>query len=90
MLPGLMAFDKIGAFALTEPNHGSDATSMDTFAVKATDGRDGWILNGHKKWIGNGTIADYIVVWAKNKDEKDKIQGFVVEKGSPGLTNTKI
>ena len=73
MLPGLMSFEKIGAFALTEPNHGSDVTSMDTFAVKATDGRDGWILNGNKKWIGNGTIADYIVVWAKNKDDKDKI-----------------
>jgi alkylation response protein AidB-like acyl-CoA dehydrogenase len=66
MLPGLIKYDKIGAFALTEPNYGSDATSMDTFAVKATDGRDGWILNGKKRWIGNATIADYIVVWAKN------------------------
>ena len=49
MLPGLIKYDKIGAFALTEPNYGSDATSMDTFAVKATDGRDGWILNGKKR-----------------------------------------
>jgi hypothetical protein len=90
MLPGLIKFDKIGAFALTEPNYGSDATSMDTFAIKATDGRDGWILNGKKRWIGNATIADYIVVWAKNKDDRDKIQGFVVEKGSAGLMTKKI
>jgi len=90
MLPGLISLDKIGAFALTESKFGSDATSMDTFAVKATDGRDGWILNGTKRWIGNACFADYIVVWAKNKDDKDKIQAFVVEKGSAGLTCTKI
>ena len=90
MLPGLIKTDKIGAFALTEPEFGSDTASMITFAVKATDGRDGWILNGHKRWIGNGTIADYIVVWAKNKDDNDKIQGFVVEKGSAGLKTEKI
>ena len=72
-LPDLYSFRKIAAFGLTEPKYGSDATSMDTFAVKATDGRDGYILNGEKLWIGNGTFSDYVVVWAKNRDEKDKI-----------------
>jgi len=67
----MINYDKIGAFALTEPKYGSEATSMETFAVKATDGRDGWILNGSKRWIGNATFADYIVVWAKNKDDKN-------------------
>ena len=54
------------AFAITEPTIGSDATSLRTSAVKASDGREGYILNGEKYWIGNGTLADYIVVWAKN------------------------
>lgn len=90
MLPDLLNFNKIGAFALTEPDYGSDATSLKSFAVKATDGRDGWILNGVKRWIGNGTFADYIVVWAKNREDKNKLQGFVVTKGSPGLKCTKI
>jgi len=72
-LPDCYGFNKITAFGLTEPNYGSDTSSMESFAVKATDGRDGYILNGEKHWIGNGTFADYIVVWAKNRDAKDKI-----------------
>lgn len=59
------------AFALTEPNAGSDSTMIQSFAVKATDGRDGFVLNGEKIWIGNGPFADYVVVWAKNKSDKD-------------------
>lgn len=59
------------AFAITEPGIGSDATSMKTSARKATDGRDGYILNGEKIWIGSGTIADYVVVWAKNSSESE-------------------
>jgi alkylation response protein AidB-like acyl-CoA dehydrogenase len=90
MLSDCIKFNKISAFALSEPKFGSDATSLETFAVKATDGRDGWILNGQKRWIGHATIADYIVVWAKNKEEGNKIQGFVVEKGSEGLKTEKI
>ena len=85
-LPDCYAFNKIVAFGLTEPKYGSDATSMDTFAVKANDGRDGYILNGEKIWIGNGTFADYVVVWAKNREEKDKIQAFVVEKDFKGFS----
>ena len=59
------------AFAITEPDIGSDATSMKTNAKKVTDGREGYILNGEKIWIGSGTIADYVVVWAKNSTEQD-------------------
>ena len=46
---------------------------MESYAEKAKDGRDGYILNGEKYWIGNATFADYIVVWAKNKDDNNKI-----------------
>ena len=71
--------DKITAFALTEANFGSDATSLETTATKV---EGGYKINGTKKWIGNGTFADYIIVWAKNPSEKNNIQGFVVTKGS--------
>jgi acyl-CoA oxidase len=78
---------KICCFGLTEPNYGSDATSLKTY-VKKVDG--GYLLNGLKRWIGNGTFADYIVVWARNPEEGNNIQGFVVEKGSPGLKTSVI
>jgi alkylation response protein AidB-like acyl-CoA dehydrogenase len=80
-------FKKYIAFGLTEPTHGSDATSLLSTAKK-TEG--GYILNGKKRWIGNATFADYIIIWAKNVDEGNKIQGFIVEKGSKGLTTSKI
>lgn len=48
------------------------------------------MINGQKRWIGNGTFADYIIIWARNEAEGGKVQGFVVEKGSKGLTTTKI
>ena len=73
MLPDCYALKKITSFGLTEPKYGSDATSMDSFAVKSKDGRDGYILNGEKFWIGNGTFADYTVVWVKNRDDGDRI-----------------
>lgn len=79
--------DKICCFGLTEPDFGSDATSLTTTATEV-DG--GYVLNGQKRWIGNATFADYIVVWARNAAEDNKIQGFVVTKGSKGLTTTKI
>jgi glutaryl-CoA dehydrogenase len=47
-------------------------------------------LNGEKRWIGNGTIADYIVIWARNEDDEGRIQGFVVTKGSKGLVTKKM
>lgn len=79
--------DKFICFGLTEPNNGSDASSLKTTATK-TDG--GYILNGTKRWIGNATFADYIVVWAKNADDGNRIQAFLVTRGTPGLKTSKI
>jgi alkylation response protein AidB-like acyl-CoA dehydrogenase len=55
---------------LTEPNYGSDATSLKTSAKKV---EGGYILNGEKKWIGNATLADNLIIWARNEDEGNKI-----------------
>lgn len=74
-------------FGLTEPTNGSDATHLKSTAKKV---EGGYLLNGQKRWIGNATFADYIIIWAKNVDEEDKIQAFIVEKGSKGLTTKKI
>jgi len=57
-------------FGLTEPNYGSDATSLKTSAKKV---EGGYVLNGEKRWIGNATFADYIIIWARNVDEGNKI-----------------
>lgn len=82
LLPDVLALKKIGAFALTEPAHGSDISrEMETTAE--LDG-DGWVLNGTKRWIGNGSFADYVLVWAKDTDDGE-IKGFVVEKERPGF-----
>ncbi|MEV6646601.1 acyl-CoA dehydrogenase family protein [Amycolatopsis sp. NPDC051371] len=86
-LPEMAAMDKIGAFAMTEPLGGSDvAGGMRTVAKR--DG-DTWILDGAKKWIGNATFADYVVVWARDVDD-NHVKGFVVEKGTPGFVPEKI
>ena len=82
-LPPMARMEKIGAFALTEPDVGSDAAR----GLATTARRDGdtWVLNGAKKWIGNATFADLVVVWAR--DEADgQVKGFVVERGTPGFT----
>ena len=79
-LPDMARMDKLGAFALTEPDHGSDSVALETSARR--DG-DGWVLNGRKRWIGLGTVADLIVVWARNAED-GQVNAFVVEKGSPG------
>jgi glutaryl-CoA dehydrogenase len=85
-LPAMAQLTKIGAFALTEPTHGSDSVALETTARR--DG-DTWTINGAKKWIGNGTIADVVVVWAR--DEADRqVKGFLVEKGTPGYVARKI
>lgn len=73
-LPSMVTLDKLGAFALTEPDHGSDVVAMSTRAER--DG-SGWVLSGEKRWIGNGTIADVIVVWAR--DDDGLVGAFVVE-----------
>ena len=90
ILPDCCNLNKIMAFAITEPEIGSDATNMKTNAVKATDGRDGYILNGEKIWIGSGTMADYVVVWAKNSSDGGQIQAFIIEKGQLGFTSEKM
>jgi glutaryl-CoA dehydrogenase len=79
-LPPMARLEKIGAFALTEPDHGSDSVALETSARR--DG-DSWVIDGSKRWIGNGTIADVIVVWARDTDD-DQVKGFLVEKGAPG------
>ncbi|MDC7335917.1 acyl-CoA dehydrogenase family protein [Streptomyces lydicus] len=86
-LPAMAALDKIGAFAMTEPLGGSDvAGGMRTTARRVGDH---WVLNGAKRWIGNGTFADLVIVWAR--DEADNhVKGFVVEKGTPGFSAAKI
>jgi glutaryl-CoA dehydrogenase len=79
-LPAMARLDAVGAFALTEPDHGSDSVALETTA--RGDG-DSYLINGTKKWIGNGTIADVIVVWARDSDD-GQVKGFLVEKGTPG------
>ncbi len=79
-LPELAAGRKIGCFGLTEPDFGSNPSGMLTKAVR--DGNH-WILNGTKRWITNGSIADVAVVWARTEDG---IRGFLVEKGTSGFT----
>jgi glutaryl-CoA dehydrogenase len=82
-LPAMADLDAIGAFALTEPEHGSDAVRLATAARR--DG-DHYVLDGRKRWIGNGTIADVVIVWAR--DEDGHVGGFLVEKGTPGYDAT--
>ncbi len=79
-LPKMAKGEAIGCFGLTEPDHGSDPGGMETRARK--DGA-GWVLNGAKMWITNGTVADVALVWARTDDG---IQGFLVEKGTPGFS----
>jgi glutaryl-CoA dehydrogenase len=85
-LPSMATLETIGAFALTEPLHGSDSVALETSARR--DG-DTWILNGLKKWIGNGTIADVTVVWARDVADGE-VKGFLVERGTPGHATRRI
>ena len=71
--------EEFGAFALTEPEHGSDSVSLETTAVR--DG-DEFVLNGEKKWIGNGSVGGVTVVWAR--DEQGNVRGFLVRQDTPG------
>jgi glutaryl-CoA dehydrogenase len=72
--------EKVGAFGLTEPDHGSDAVALETSARK--DG-DEYVLNGEKKWIGNASFADVVLIWARGED--GKVGGYLVEKGTRGF-----
>ena len=86
-LPGLISGDLIGCFGLTEPDAGSDPGGMRTTAVKV---EGGYKLNGNKTWISNAPIADVFVVWAKSEAHGGAIRGFVLEKGTKGLSAPKI
>ncbi len=86
-LPAMADLRSIGSFALTEPDHGSDIAGGLATSARKVDG--GWVLNGAKRWIGNGTFADVVVVWARDV-ESEEVVGFVVEGGTPGFTATKI
>ena len=81
-LPLLASGEKLGCFGLTEPDFGSNPGGMRTRAVK--DG-DEYVLNGEKMWITSGSIADVAVIWAKVKDEDDRVRGFLVETERPGF-----
>ena len=86
-LPAMARMEKIGAFALTEPDVGSGVAG----GLTTTAQRDGdvWVLNGQKKWIGNATFADLVIVWARDVADS-QVKGFVVEKGAEGFTPTKM
>jgi glutaryl-CoA dehydrogenase len=86
-LPKLASGEWIGAFGLTEPDHGSDPGGMVTRAVKSADG---YSLNGAKTWITNSPIADVLVVWAKSEAHDNAIRGFILERGMAGLSTPKI
>jgi len=86
ILTPAMNFDRILCFGLTEPQNGSDASQLKTTATKV---EGGYVLNGHKRWIGNGTFGD-VIVWARNPSDGDRVQAFVVEKGSKGFNPSKI
>ena len=85
-LPKLTSGEFIGCFGLTEPNHGSDPSSMETKLRRRDDGD--FSLSGSKNWITNSPIADIFIVWAK--DEDNRIRGCILERDMPGLETHKI
>lgn len=82
-LPAMARMELIGAFGLTEPDSGSDVAR----GLRTTARRDGdsWVLNGQKKWIGNGSFADLVIIWAQD-EETQRVLGFVVEQGTEGMS----
>ncbi len=82
-LPAMARMEKIGAFGLTEPMHGSDAVALETRAHLV--GNE-YVINGAKRWIGNASFADVVVIWAR--DDEGNVGGFLVEKGTPGFVPT--
>jgi glutaryl-CoA dehydrogenase len=86
-LPRLASGAIVGCFGLTEPDHGSDPGSMTTRAVKISGG---YRLSGAKTWITNAPIADVMMVWAKSDADQGAIRGFIVERGTKGLSTPRI
>jgi len=85
-LPAMARLEKIGAFGLTEPDHGSDAVAL---ATQARRDDDGWIIDGAKKWIGNASFADVTIIWARDVAD-GHVKGFLVEQGTPGFATEVI
>lgn len=81
-LPAMARCEKLGAFALTEPLHGSDSVALETEARRVGGS---YVINGAKRWIGSGSIADVVVVWARDVEDK-QVKGFLVEKGTSGYS----
>jgi len=97
-LPKLASGELLGCFGLTEPLSGSDAAQgLRTIATlvpgtpneDGTTSEDSWVLNGAKRWIGNGTIADVAIIWAKSSED-GQVKGFIVPTSTPGFSATKI
>ncbi|MFD0915118.1 acyl-CoA dehydrogenase [Pseudahrensia aquimaris] len=86
-LPKLATGEWIGCFGLTEPDAGSDPGGMKTTAKRTANG---YVLNGSKMWISNAPIADVFVVWAKSEEHGGTIRGFILDKGTKGLTAPKV
>jgi glutaryl-CoA dehydrogenase len=82
-LPAMARMELIGAFGLTEPEVGSGIAGG--LATRASRDGDAWVLDGEKKWIGNASFADLVVIWARDEAD-DQVKGFVVEKGTEGMT----
>ncbi|WP_336708840.1 acyl-CoA dehydrogenase family protein [Oerskovia sp. USHLN155] len=85
--------EKLGAFALTEPTHGSDSVSLETTARRETrDGVEGYVIDGEKKWIGFGSCGDITVLWARlvGDDGDNQVHGFLVPQDTPGYAATTI
>jgi glutaryl-CoA dehydrogenase len=87
LLPDLLALRKVGSFALTEPDHGSDISRR--MATTARREGDEWVISGRKRWIGNATFADYVLVWARDVAD-DQIKGFIVESHREGFSASTI
>ena len=85
-LPDLASGERIGCFGLTEPNHGSDPSSMETKAVKQKDGS--YLISGSKNWITNAPIANVFIIWAKDQD--NELRGFILERSMKGITTPTI
>lgn len=85
-LPGLVNLDIIGCWGLTEPNFGSDASSLETTATPV-DG--GFVISGEKRWIGNAPMSDIMIIWARNTETK-QVQGFIIPSKSEGVKIEKM
>src|SRR5262244_751106 len=85
-LPAMARVEALGAFALTEPDHGSDSVALETEARRV--GGE-YVINGAKRWIGNGSLADVVVLWARDADD-GQVKGFLLERGTPGYAATVI